>query len=81
MNDVAIKEGDIALSQNLLPVAVSERIPPIDILNRQEIVEQIFDLLKILSEVRSSCAFALNGKWGSGKTFLLNMLEPQLRDY
>jgi len=80
MNDADIKEG-LALPQNLLPITVGERVSPIDILNRREIVEQILDLLKILSEVQSSCTFALNGKWGSGKTFLLNMLEPQLRDY
>ncbi len=81
MDDVAIKEGSIALSQNLLPADIDERVLPIDILNRQEIVGQILDLLITLSDAQSSCAFALNGKWGAGKTFLLSMLEPKLRDY
>lgn len=81
MNDMATKESGIAPIQDLLPVTVSERVLPIDILNRKEMVEQILDLLTALSEAQSSCAFALDGKWGSGKTFLLNMLESQLRDY
>lgn len=81
MNDMAIKESGIMLSRNLLPAPVSERVLPIDILDRQEIVEQILVLLTTLSYARSSCAFALDGKWGTGKTFLLNMLEPQLKDY
>lgn len=81
MDDVVIKESSIASPQNILPVAVSERGLPIDILDRQEIVRQILELITTLSDARSSCTFALDGKWGSGKTFLLNMLEPQLRDY
>lgn len=61
--------------------AVSEKPMPIDLLNRQTIVDQMIHLLDILSASRSSCTFALNGKWGSGKTFVLNMLERQLREY
>lgn len=81
MSDIAIKEDNIALAQNFLPDAVSERVHPVDILDRQEIVEQVLNLLRTLSAAQSSCAFALNGKWGSGKTFILNMLEQQLREY
>lgn len=61
--------------------AVSGKPMPIDLLNRQTIVDQMIHLLDILSASRSSCTFALNGKWGSGKTFVLNMLERQLREY
>lgn len=60
---------------------VSGKPIPIDLLNRQTIVDQMIHLLDILSDSRSSCTFALNGKWGSGKTFVLNMLERQLREY
>lgn len=67
-------------SNNVIP-AISEKTFPIDLLNRQIIVNQILHLLNILSASRSSCTFALNGKWGSGKTFILNMLEQQLREY
>ena len=67
-------------SGNVTPI-VSGKPIPIDLLNRQTIVDQMIHLLDILSDSRSSCTFALNGKWGSGKTFVLNMLEQQLRDY
>lgn len=67
-------------SSNVTPVVSGKQIP-IDLLNRQTIVDQMIHLLDILSDSRSSCTFALNGKWGSGKTFVLNMLEQQLREY
>lgn len=71
-----------AISDNtaLLPI-VSAELLPVDLLNRQTLVDQIIHLLDILSDTRGSCTFALNGKWGSGKTFVLNMLEQQLREY
>lgn len=67
-------------SSNVSPSAL-EKPSPLDLLNRQTIVDQMIQLLDILSYSRSSCTFALNGKWGSGKTFVLNMLERQLREY
>nr|WP_325258508.1 P-loop NTPase fold protein [uncultured Oscillibacter sp.] len=53
----------------------------VDILDRQETVRQLMDLLNTLADARASCSFALNGKWGTGKTFVLNMLEENLREY
>lgn len=80
MNNLSAKEADAEL-QNLLPVVTNEESAPIDILSRQEIVGRIFDVLETLSTAKGSCAFALNGKWGTGKTFILQMLERQLQDY
>lgn len=54
---------------------------PVDVLDRQEIVTQIRDLLVALSDTKSPCTFALNGKWGTGKTFVLDMLERELQRY
>ncbi|MEA4947065.1 MAG: P-loop NTPase fold protein [Oscillospiraceae bacterium] len=63
-----------------LPIIKDET--PLDILNRQDFVNRIVDLLEILSDNKSSCTFALNGAWGTGKTFLLkNLLEPRLESY
>lgn len=81
MDDFTIREDSESLAQELLPIIVNEDGSPIDILERQEIVGQIMSMLITLSETQSSCTFALNGKWGSGKTFVLNMLERQLWDY
>ena len=53
-----------------------------DILNRQPFVDNIKEIVKIYSEKKRNITFAINGKWGSGKTFVLNMLEEQLKkDY
>lgn len=52
----------------------------IDILNRQDYVDHIKNIIFTLSQNKKNCAFALNGEWGSGKTFVLNMLEEQIKD-
>lgn len=80
MNDLLTKENGVDIFPCILPT-VDETPLPIDVLNRQETLEQILDLLITLSETRSSCTFALNGKWGAGKSFILDMLEAQLRNY
>lgn len=63
-----------------LPVK-KDNSPPIDLLGRQEIVDRIMKILEVISEKKSSCTFALNGAWGTGKTFVLNMLTNQLWEY
>lgn len=57
--------------------------PPhnIDLLDRQNLIERIIRLLEVLSETNNSCTFALSGSWGSGKTFVLDMLRKQLEPY
>lgn len=49
-----------------------------DLMNRQEFVNIICDILKANDGNFSS--FAIDGKWGAGKTFILNMLENNLKD-
>lgn len=66
--------------ENPIPVLGTEKLP-IDLLNRQGIIDQIVQLLNIISDNRSSCTFALNGTWGIGKTFVLTRLMKQLLDY
>ena len=51
-----------------------------DILDREK---RLGDIMKILNTVRGreeSVTFALNGKWGVGKSFVLDRLMEQLRD-
>lgn len=50
----------------------------IDLLDRQGLVDQIVNLLTLISDRSGSSTFALDGKWGTGKTFVLNMLEDAL---
>ena len=65
---------------NPILVTSSEALP-IDLLNRQETIDQIMQLLNIVSDNHSSYTFALDGSWGTGKTFVLNRLMKQLLDY
>lgn len=70
----------LCLDGNPVPI-VADSLPPIDMLSRHGIVSQIMALIDSISSTHGSCTFALNGSWGSGKTFVLDMLERQLCDY
>lgn len=52
----------------------------IDILDRQLFVDDVKGVIRLLSEDKKNVTFAINGQWGVGKTFVLNMLEEQLQD-
>lgn len=58
-----------------------QRANNIDILSRENIVEQLKKVILTLSDNHKSCTFALDGKWGCGKTFVLDMLEKEIADY
>lgn len=50
----------------------------IDILNRDKFIKKLMKLIENISENKSSTCFAINGVWGSGKTFVLDMLQERL---
>lgn len=50
----------------------------LDILNRYEFVCSLINLVENISVEKSSVTFALDGKWGSGKSFVLDMFEEEL---
>ena len=49
-----------------------------DLLNRQEFVDRVIKIIELQSAQKKTSCFAINGKWGVGKSFVLNMLEKQL---
>ncbi|MBE5933656.1 MAG: hypothetical protein E7263_09595 [Lachnospiraceae bacterium] len=51
----------------------------IDVLDRDEIIKKIKLIVTMLSENKQGCCFGIDGKWGTGKTFLLDMLEEELK--
>lgn len=53
----------------------------IDLLRRQKIVDRIMNILEVICERKTACTFALNGAWGTGKSFVLNMLMNQLWEF
>ncbi len=49
-----------------------------DLLNRQEFVDRVIKIIELQSAQKKTSCFAINGKWGVGKSFVLTMLEGQL---
>lgn len=52
----------------------------LDILQRDEFVKQLERMIENISENKISTCFAINGKWGCGKTFVLDMLQERLEE-
>ena len=50
-----------------------------DVLDREPFVKQILDLNMVLSEKRKNCCFAIEGEWGSGKSFILEKIQERLQ--
>lgn len=50
----------------------------IDILNRQPFVDRLIQLVRYLADNHRGCTFAIDGQWGSGKSFVLDMFEKQI---
>lgn len=48
-----------------------------DLLDRQEYVDKMLNVAEILSNNKKNSCYAINGAWGVGKTFVLNMFEEQ----
>ena len=49
----------------------------LDLLDRQEFVDQMLTVATSLSEKKKNACYAINGDWGVGKTFVLDMFEKQ----
>ena len=57
---------------------MSDKIKSVDLLNRQEFVDRVIRIIELQSVQKKTSCFAINGKWGVGKSFVLNMLEELL---
>lgn len=51
-----------------------------DILNRQDYVDDLINIVETIADKHDSYCFAINGKWGIGKTFVLEMFEEKLKN-
>lgn len=51
---------------------------PIDLLDRQEFVDKMFSVTELLSKRKKNVCYAVNGGWGVGKSFVLDMFERQV---
>lgn len=50
-----------------------------DVLNRQEFIKSVCDIVDVISKNGKGCCFAIDGVWGSGKSFILEKIERQLK--
>lgn len=50
----------------------------IDILAREKFLEQVLNLVHIFAQNKENVTFSINGKWGVGKTWIINKFEDQL---
>ncbi|MCM1202449.1 MAG: KAP family NTPase, partial [Bacteroides fragilis] len=51
----------------------------LDVLDREAFIDQLKNLVKIISENKQGCCFGLNGLWGSGKSFVLEKFEEEIK--
>lgn len=51
----------------------------IDVLGRGSFVDNVKRVVDIISDSKKGCCFSINGKWGSGKSFVLELLEKELK--
>ena len=50
----------------------------LDVLNRKEFVDRMVSLTEQLSHRKAATTFAIDGQWGVGKSFVLDMFEDEL---
>jgi len=73
------------MDEERIPVTEDGRIyiqpeeEKLDLLNRDDFVNQVMSIMDIVSTAKGSCTLAIDGKWGSGKTFVLDKLEYKLK--
>lgn len=49
-----------------------------DLLSRQFFVDNLIALVRQLADSNQGCTFAIDGQWGCGKSFVIDMFEQQL---
>ena len=71
-----------------MPVAEKEELieqnivtETLDMLDRQPFVEQMIRVANMLADNKKNSCYAINGGWGVGKTYVLDMFEKRIRDY
>ena len=52
----------------------------IDVLNREDFINKLKLLVEMLANKKQGCCLGIDGAWGSGKSFVLEMFEEQLKD-
>ncbi len=51
----------------------------LDVLNRKDFIDKLIQLVEGFADKKQGCCFGIDGAWGSGKTFVLEKFEEQLK--
>ena len=51
----------------------------IDLLDRNEFIENVIKIVDQLSEIKKGCCFSIEGGWGIGKTFVIEEVSDRLK--
>ena len=51
----------------------------IDLLDRNEFIENVIKIVNQLSEIKKGCCFSIEGGWGIGKTFVIEEVSDRLK--
>ncbi|MBR5471586.1 MAG: hypothetical protein IKU81_05690 [Oscillibacter sp.] len=71
----------LATKGDFLVTDAAESAVNIDLLNRQDFIEQLVDIAESLSANNGNACYAINGEWGVGKTYVLEAFEKKIRSY
>lgn len=69
----------LADTVNISPSLENESI--LDLLDRQPFVDQLIRVTELLSENKKNACYAINGDWGTGKSYVIDMFEQQIGEY
>ena len=54
---------------------------PIDMLGREDFIGQLITIVEILASNKKNASYAINGAWGTGKTWILESFERRIREF
>mgnify|MGYP003309428647 CR=1 FL=1 len=73
-----MQKKDYIFTGNNNPYEMLKKIDERDILHRTSFINFLVSICNKLSNKGKGCCFAIDGAWGSGKSFMLEMLEKKL---
>lgn len=62
--------------------SVAEKDVPqrVDLLDRQGFIDQMHDIVGVLAKNKKNMCYSINGQWGIGKSYVLDMFEEQAQN-
>ena len=76
-NKINIKINKGTMMNEIMINTVTEENKTIDLLDRQGFVDKLLVVSELLSKNKKNACYAINGSWGVGKSFVLDMFEKQ----